>query len=92
MGLTFDDVFEQARATGVRGINVPYPYKELAATKVNVTDPLVRAIGAVNTVVVDTDGPQGFNTNYSGFMNAHRAIRGDVALGIVCLIGAGGVG
>ncbi|MGX0901662.1 shikimate dehydrogenase [Roseovarius sp. MBR-79] len=92
MHLTFDEVFEQARSGGFRGINVTYPYKELVTAKVTVTDPLVRAIGAVNTVVFDADGPKGFNTDYTGFMAAYRAVRGEAGPGTVCLIGTGGVG
>ena len=92
MGLSFDDVFEQAQSGGFRGINVTYPYKELVTSKVTVADPLVRAIGAVNTVVFDADGPKGFNTDYTGFMHAYRAVRGAQNPGIVCLIGTGGVG
>lgn len=92
MGLTFDQVFDQAWTGGYRGINVTYPYKEVVTSKVHVADPLVRAIGAVNTVVFDAEGPQGFNTDYTGFMSAYRSIRGAQPPGIVCLIGTGGVG
>ncbi|MGY3439362.1 MULTISPECIES: shikimate dehydrogenase family protein [unclassified Marinovum] len=92
MGLTFDEVFQQAQDAGFRGINVTYPYKELVTSKVTVSDPLVRAIGAVNTVVFAAEGPQGFNTDYTGFMAAYRAVRGAENPGTVCLIGTGGVG
>lgn len=92
MGLTFEEVFAQAQTGGYRGINVTYPYKELVTAKVTVTDPLVRAIGAVNTVVFEADGPKGFNTDYSGFVAAYRAVMKDAAAGTVCLIGTGGVG
>lgn len=92
MGLDFDAVFAQVAATGYRGVNVTYPYKERAAAKVVVDDPLVRAIGAVNTVVFDEGGPHGFNTDYSGFITAYRRVRGDAAPGPVLMIGAGGVG
>ena len=92
MNLTFDEVFDRARQAGFRGINVTYPYKERVAAKVGVSDPLVRAIGAVNTVVFGTDGAEGFNTDYTGFMNAYRGVRGDTGPGTVCLIGTGGVG
>lgn len=91
-GLPFDDLFTQVAAGGYRGINVTYPYKERAAGKVVIGDPLVRAIGAVNTVVFDQGGPHGFNTDYSGFVAAYRRVRGDVAPGPVLMIGAGGVG
>ncbi|MFD1797006.1 shikimate dehydrogenase [Paracoccus aurantiacus] len=92
LGKDFDSVFETAAASGYRGVNVTYPYKELAAKKVSMDDPLVRAIGAVNTVLFDKGGPKGLNTDYSGFIAAYRNLRGDVAPGVSCLIGTGGVG
>jgi shikimate dehydrogenase len=91
-GLPFDALFAQVAAAGYRGVNVTYPYKERAAAKVAVDDPLVRAIGAVNTVVFDAGGPQGFNTDYSGFVAAYRRVRGKAAPGPVLMVGAGGVG
>lgn len=92
MGADFDTVFGQCAARGYRGINVTYPYKERAAAKVTVDDPLVRAIGAVNTVLFEADGPKGQNTDYTGFMAAYHGLRGDAAPGVCCLIGTGGVG
>jgi shikimate dehydrogenase len=92
IGLPFDDLFAHVQADGYRGVNVTYPYKERAAAKVSVGDPLVRAIGAVNTVVFEPNGPQGFNTDYSGFVAAYRRVRADAAPGPVLMIGAGGVG
>jgi shikimate dehydrogenase len=91
-GMGFDDLFDWVAANDYRGVNVTYPYKERAAAKVSVGDPLVRAIGAVNTVVFEPSGPQGFNTDYSGFIAAYRRIRGTAAPGPVLMIGAGGVG
>jgi shikimate dehydrogenase len=92
MGLTFDAVFQLARMFGYRGINVTYPYKEVVISKVHVEDLFVRAIGAVNTVVFEQNEAKGFNTDYTGFMKAYRAVRGDAAPETVCLIGTGGVG
>ncbi len=92
MGKDFDGVFAHVAAAGYRGVNVTYPYKERAAARVVVDDPLVRAIGAVNTVVFDAGGPHGFNTDYSGFIAAYRRVRGNVPPGPVLMIGAGGVG
>jgi shikimate dehydrogenase len=92
LGLTFEETFAQARDSGFRGINVTYPYKEVAAKLVTVPDPRVAAIGAVNTVVFGADGPQGFNTDYTGFKRAYRSVMGDETPGTVCLIGTGGVG
>ena len=92
LGQDFDQVFDGCAAAGRRAINVTYPYKERAAAKVIVDDPLVRSIGAVNTVLFDPDGPRGFNTDYSGFVAAYRKVMGDAVPGPVCMVGAGGVG
>ena len=90
--LTFDETFSLARDSGFRGINVTYPYKEVAAKMVTIPDQGVAAIGAVNTIVFGADGPQGFNTDYTGFKRAYRSVMGDERPGTVCLIGTGGVG
>lgn len=92
LGLSFEDTFARAQATGFRGINVTYPYKEVAAKMVTIPDRTVAAIRAVNTVVFEDDGPKGYNTDYSGFKRAYRSVMGQASAGTVCLIGTGGVG
>lgn len=92
LGEAFDSLFDACGPRGYRGVNVTYPYKERAAAKVLIADPLVRAIGAVNTVLFQPGGPEGFNTDHSGFIEAYRGARQSAAPGIVCLIGTGGVG
>jgi shikimate dehydrogenase len=88
---TFDAVFATASAER-HGLNITLPYKERVVAKLQINDPLVRAMGAVNTVVFDNDGAEGFNTDHSGFMAAYRGALGNAAPGPVCLLGAGGVG
>jgi shikimate dehydrogenase len=92
MGMSFDDVFEQCRRSGYRGINVTYPYKEEVVSLLSVDDPRVAAIGACNTVLFEETGPFGFNTDYSGFASAYRATFPGRQPGIVAMAGAGGVG
>lgn len=92
LGRSFDQVFADCAQGDYKGINVTYPYKEIAAGKVTVDAPLVRAIGAVNTVTFQDDGAKGYNTDYSGFMAAYRTIRGEKPTGPVLMIGTGGVG
>lgn len=92
LGMSFEDTFSQAQTTGFRGINVTYPYKEVAAKMVAIPDAGMAAIGAVNTVVFGADGPLGFNTDYTGFKRAYRGVMGEGSPGTVCLIGTGGVG
>lgn len=92
LGLNLESIIEGCAANGYRGVNITYPYKEEAARCVWINDPVVRNIGAVNTVVFEPAGPIGFNTDYSGMIAMYRAVRRDVAAGRVCMIGAGGVG
>ncbi|PKP71795.1 MAG: shikimate dehydrogenase [Alphaproteobacteria bacterium HGW-Alphaproteobacteria-4] len=92
MGRDFDAVFADCARGGYRGINITYPYKERAAARLGIDDPLVRAIGAVNTVLFTPNGPKGFNTDHSGFIAAYRGARGDANPGTVCMVGTGGVG
>lgn len=93
IGLEFDALFAACTDGGpFRGLNITYPYKERAAKKVVIEDPLVAAMGAVNTVIFDAGGPHGFNTDYTGFVAAYQGVRGDKAPGSACMIGTGGVG
>jgi shikimate dehydrogenase len=92
LGKDFDSVFDHCAASGYRGINVTYPYKETVARRVTTPDPLVRSVAAVNTVVFRSGGPQGYNTDLTGFMAAYREAFGARPPGPVALIGAGGVG
>lgn len=92
LGISFDETIAGCAANGFRGLNITYPYKEVAARRVEIDDPVVRAMGAINTVVFERSGPTGFNTDYSGMIAAYRGVRGDRAAGRVCMIGAGGVG
>ena len=92
LGQDFETVFEGARAAGFRGLNITYPYKERVVPLLRIPDPRVAALGAVNTVVFGAEGPQGHNTDWSGFIAAYRRLRGDTPPGAVCMVGAGGVG
>ena len=89
---TFAEVVADCLDGRYRGVNVTYPYKEVATLGLRIDDPLVRAIGAVNTVIFHADGPRGHNTDYSGFTAAYARVRGDAAPGPVLMIGTGGVG
>lgn len=92
LGQSFETVFDTCRAGDFRGINITYPYKERVATMVVVDEPLERAIGAVNTVIFDREGPRGHNTDYSGFISAYRRVRAGRAPGSTLMVGTGGVG
>jgi shikimate dehydrogenase len=88
----FEAVFDRARLAGFRGLNITYPYKERVVPLLRVPDPQVATLGAVNTVLFTADGPEGYNTDWSGFIAAYRGKLGDRTPGPVCMVGAGGVG
>lgn len=92
MGGDFEGVFDTCCASGVRGINVTYPYKESVVARVRLASEQVRRIGSVNTVVFGEQGPAGHNTDHSGFLAAFRSSFGEMPPGRVALVGAGGVG
>ncbi len=92
LGVGFDELFERCAAGDYHGINITHPYKESAAARVEIESSLVRAMGAVNTVLFGPDGPRGFNTDHTGFIAAWRATFGTAEPGTVCQVGAGGVG
>ena len=92
LGLGFDALFDRCADGSYHGINVTHPYKERAAARVEIENPLVRAMGTVNLVRFATGQPRGFNTDYSGFLSAYHAKFGIEAPGIVCQVGAGGAG
>ena len=92
LGVGFDALFERCAAGDYHGLNITYSYKERAAAHVAIESPLVRAIGAVNTIVFAPDGPRGFNTDHTGFIAAWRTRFAPARPGVVCQVGAGGVG
>jgi shikimate dehydrogenase len=67
----FDDIFSAASSER-HGLNITLPYKERVKPKLRIADPLVRSMGAVNTVLFGDGGADGSNTDHSGFMAACR--------------------
>lgn len=92
LGCAFEDVLRQCQGSGYRGLNITYPYKERVVGYLEVGDPVVRAIGACNTVLFDGARPRGYNTDYTGFVTAYRNGFGEAPPRCVALAGAGGVG
>jgi shikimate dehydrogenase len=76
-GHTLEEKLAGLKRAGYTGVNATHPFKELAFCMVDMRDPRVQRIGAINTVRF-YDG-QGFNTDYSGFIAYRHA--GQVAPG-----------
>jgi shikimate dehydrogenase len=88
----FAEALARCAEEGYRGVNVTHPFKELVRKQVEVPDPSVARIGAINTVTFEATGWQGFNTDFSGFSGAFRHRFGKASPGIALIVGAGGVG
>ncbi len=73
------------------GLNLTVPHKEIAVGLIDAIDPVAHRIGAVNTLLRNEHGYQGFNTDGYGIS---RGIRDDLAIALaganVLLLGAGG--
>jgi shikimate dehydrogenase len=79
-------------ALGFRGVNVTVPHKQAVIPLLDEVAAGARAIGAVNTIVVDPEDGRlsGTNTDWSGFL-ADLQGRGVAVAGRHCLVlGAGG--
>jgi len=91
-----DDIEDAIRALpklGFAGANVTVPHKEAAYRTVDRLSDTAKAIGAVNTIVCDTDGTlSGDNTDAFGFMENIRTGAPDWAASAApaLVLGAGG--
>jgi shikimate dehydrogenase len=82
-------------ALGFRGVNVTVPHKEAVIPLLDEVDPAARAIGAVNTIVVETTPSasgqlRGYNTDWAGFLADLADLGLDLAGHHCFVLGAGG--
>jgi shikimate dehydrogenase len=61
---------EQARADGLRGLNITHPCKQTVVAALDLLAPEADALGAVNTVVFTAEGAVGHNTDWPGFQQS----------------------
>ena len=86
-------LINRCRDDGYAGLNVTFPFKEIAFECAVVDDTSVQHIRAVNTIVFGDSGvPAGSNTDHSGFLRRWQLRWPGRRPGVVALIGAGGVG
>lgn len=78
-------------ARGFRGANVTVPHKEAVMPYLSHVTEAARAIGAVNTIVVEEDGTLlGENTDWTGFLAALREAGFEPEGRRALILGAGG--
>jgi shikimate dehydrogenase len=78
------------RARGYRGANVTVPHKQAVMPYLDGMDDAARAIGAVNTIVVEGEQLLGYNTDAGGFVNALRDAGFEPSGRHALVLGAGG--
>jgi shikimate dehydrogenase len=61
-------LFQELRSGGLQGLNVTIPHKQTVLTYIDWLTPAARAIGAVNTVLVEGSLLVGENTDAPGFL------------------------
>ncbi|MFL5195745.1 MAG: shikimate dehydrogenase [Microvirga sp.] len=86
------ELLTAARRFGFAGLNITHPCKQTVIPLLDTLSPDARALGAVNTVVVENGRAIGHNTDWSGFAESFRRELADVARGRVVQFGAGGAG
>lgn len=77
---------------GYDGLNVTHPVKQAMVPLVDDVAPAVRAIGALNTVLIRDGRTTGHNTDVTGFRRSFADALPGAARERVVLIGAGGAG
>ncbi|UTW10133.1 shikimate dehydrogenase family protein [Marinobacterium rhizophilum] len=87
----FAATLKRLREQGYRGVNVTFPYKQLALGHAAEVYQGARLVGSTNTLNLGGT-VAAHNTDYSGFIRGYRGRVGEHAAGRVLLIGAGGVG
>ena len=89
---TADEALGFMRAMGMRGLAVTYPHKQTVMPSLDSIAAAARAIGAVNTVVVEDGRLVGYNTDAPGFAAALTVFLGveDLHGRRVAVVGAGG--
>jgi shikimate dehydrogenase len=95
--LEFEDSDLEAIVLGVQqlgfaGLNVTFPFKQAVIGLLDGLSPQAEAIGAVNTIVFESYGAIGHNTDCWGFAESFRRDMGGVARDSVLQLGAGGAG
>jgi len=79
----------EIRERGIRGASVTTPHKVNALKHLDLVDPTVQAIGAVNTIVNDNGVLTGYNTDGAGALKALEEVT-DLGGKRVVLVGSGG--
>jgi shikimate dehydrogenase len=86
------ELITAAQRMGFTGLNITHPCKQLVIPLLDDLSGDARALGAVNTVVLEDGKRVGHNTDWFGFAESFRRGLPDAARDHVVQLGAGGAG
>jgi len=89
---SIDSLMRLAEEIGISGISVTIPYKEEVLPYLANTSDEIMSVGACNTIVKDTQGWTGYNTEAAGFSDSLLSFIGrkDLRYKKLTIVGAGG--
>jgi shikimate dehydrogenase len=91
-GAAVAELIAAAQEMGFTGLNITHPCKQLVIPHLDDLSSDARALGAVNTVLLEDGKRVGHNTDWSGFAESFRRGLPDAARDHVVQLGAGGAG
>ena len=90
VSLTKEELKEFLLKKEFKGINVTIPYKKEVIQYLDYVDPLVKKIGACNTIINENGKLKGYNTDYFGFSFLLDENDVDVENKNIAILGSGG--
>lgn len=84
-----EEFIDFARSSNIRGITVTLPHKQTVIKFLDNIDPVAQKIGAVNTIVINSEKLTGYNTDWIGATEPISNIT-DLKDKKIAVIGAGG--
>ena len=90
VSLTKEELKEFFLKKEFKGINVTIPYKKEVIQYLDYVDPLVKKIGACNTIINENGKLKGYNTDYFGFSFLLDENDVDVENKNIAILGSGG--
>lgn len=85
-------LLREVEERGFAGVNITHPAKQAVIAELDALSPEAKALGAVNTVVLQDGRRTGHNTDCSGFAESFRRGLPHADLADVVQLGAGGAG
>jgi shikimate dehydrogenase len=85
-----DKVIDSLKLLKIKGVNVTIPYKTTLINQLDKISNEAKAIGAINTILIENGEAKGYNTDYYGFGSMLEINNIQIEDKIAVVLGAGG--